>query len=285
MLKERNKPLQWLRASLYGHLSLWMRSIRTILMAVFILLMTYMLVRSMENSISVNNFSVHLGETMFVYTNTGFNMLMTSVAFMVMMSELPKRVSYQNYAAMRLSRIRWLVSLVIFCVGIVFIFTVLMLVTTALFSLPFVTPGGVWCDFERLAAVYNYAHEMQFVPKYIRVLSPTTACALAVFILYLFWLTMALLILMFSLWGMPNFGVVFCVSLLLLNITILFESLPGIKLPSNFATLSAITSQVYEHKFRYVAQVIVGYFMLDTLLLALMTMRVKRMDIRYIEKE
>ena len=109
--------------------------------------------------------------------------------------------------------------------------------------------------------------------------------ALAVFILYLFWLTMALLILMFSLWGMPNFGVVFCVSLLLLNITILFESLPGIKLPSNFATLSAITSQVYEHKFRYVAQVIVGYFMLDTLLLALMTMRVKRMDIRYIEKE
>ena len=158
MLKERNKPLQWLRASLYGHLSLWMRSIRTILMAVFILLMTYMLVRSMENSTSVNNFSVHLGETMFVYTNTGFNMLMTSVAFMVMMSELPKRVSYQNYAAMRLSRIRWLVSLVIFCVGIVFIFTVLMLVTTALFSLPFVTPGGGWSDLERLAADKNYAH-------------------------------------------------------------------------------------------------------------------------------
>ena len=285
MHKERNRFSGWLSASLYGHLSLWKSSIRTTLMAIFILLMTYMLVRSMGNSVSVSKFGVHLGETLFAYANMGFNMIMTSVALMVMMSELPKRVSYQNYAVMRLSRGKWLISLVIFCIGIVFIFVVLMLTASALFSVSFVTPGNGWSDLERLAADESYVYEMQFVSEYIRVLSPSSACMLASFILYLFWLTMILLILLFSLCEMPNFGVVFCISLLLLNITILFESLPGMKLPSHFATLGAIASQVDKNKLQYVVKVVCVYFLLDALLLALIAARVKHMDIRFIEKE
>lgn len=285
MLKEMKKISRWLSSSVYGHLSLWLSSIRTILMALFILLMTYMLVRSMENSVSNNQLDVHLGETLFSYANKGFNMIMTSVAFLVMMSELPKRVPYQNYAAMRLSRGKWLASLIIFCVGIVFVFVVLMIAASAFFSISFITPGNGWSDLERLAMDEDYIHQTQFVAEYIRVLSPVTACMLAAFILYLFWLTMAFLILLFSLCGAPNLGVVFCISLVLLNITILFESLPGIKLPSHFATLGAIVSQVEKNKLEYVAKVICGYFFIDALLLILLKIRAQHMDIRFVGKE
>lgn len=285
MLDKGRRSTQWLASSVYGHFSFWAHSLRTIFMAVFILLMTYMLVKSTENSVAMSQFEVHLGETLFAYANMGFNLIMTSVALMVMMSELPKRVSYQNYTLLRLSRRKWLMSLVIFCLTIVGIFVLMMLATSALLSLSFVTPGSGWSDLERLAADENYAHEIQYTSQYIRKLHPVIACILASSILYLFWITLAFLILLFSLWEMPNFGVVFSVSLLMLNITILFESLPGIKLPSHFATLGAIASQVEEHKFQHIVKVICGYVLLDTLLLTLMIARVRKMDIRFIGKE
>lgn len=285
MPDEKRSLRKWLGSSLYGHFSLWAHSLRTILMAVFILLMTYMLVRSSENSVAMNQWQVHMGETLFSYVNSGFNMIMTSVALLVMMSELPKRVSYQNYTLMRLSRRRWLASLVVFCVGMVAIFIVLMLASSALFSLSFVTPGGGWSDLERLAKDPDYVHEIQYVSTYIRSLTPFTACILASVILFFFWLTMAFLILLFSLWGAPNFGVVFCVSLLLMNITILFESLPPMKLPIQFATLGAVASQVEEHKFRFVAFVIVGYIVGDALLIKLMDARIRHMDIQFSGKD
>lgn len=285
MSDQKRSLRKWLGSGLYGHFSLWAHSLRTILMAVFILLMTYMLVRSSENSVAINQWQVHMGETLFTYVNSGFNIIMTSVAFLVMMSELPKRVSYQNYALMRLSRRRWLASLVVFCVGMVAIFIVLMLAFSALFSLSFVTPGGGWSDLERLAKDPDYAHEIQYIATYIRNLTPFTACILSSVILFFFWLTMAFLILLFSLWGVPNFGVVLCVSLLLLNITILFESLPPVKLPMQFSTLGAVASQVDEHPFRFVAFVIAGYIVGDALLIQLMDARVRHMDIQFSEKD
>ncbi|MGM9600151.1 MAG: hypothetical protein ACI3W5_01020 [Faecousia sp.] len=285
MLERAKKNTKWLGASVYGHFSLWAYSMRTILMTMFILLMTYMLVRSMENSISVNHFDVHMGGVLFSYAYEGFNMIMTSVAFLVMMSEIPKRVSCQNYTILRLSRGKWLISLVAFCISIVFVFIILMFAFSAILSLSFVKPGTGWSDLERLALDENYIYELQFVETYIRMLDPTVACALAASIIFLFWSTLAFLVLLFSLWNMQNFGVVFCVSLLLLNITILFENLPGIKLPSHFATLSAVSSQVYEHKFGFIAKVISGYLLLDTVLLLLMATRVRRMDIQFVGKE
>ncbi|MEI3406098.1 MAG: hypothetical protein V8Q79_05845 [Christensenellales bacterium] len=115
-------------------------------MAIFIWLMNYMLTRSYESGVTMRQWEVHLGETLFAYLNSGFNLTVTSIALLVMMSELPKRVSYQNYTLMRLSRRRWLVSQIIFCTGMVSIFIMLMIVLSTLFSLTFVTPGDGWSD-------------------------------------------------------------------------------------------------------------------------------------------
>ena len=125
---------------------------------------------------------------------------------------------------------------------------------------------------------------IQLVGEYIRGLHPAAACALASLILYLFWLTLSFLLLLFSLYNLPNFGLMICVSMPLLSITILFESV-GITLPSQFATLGAIQAQVYEHKFQYIGKAIAGYVLIDALLIVLMGIRVKRMDVRFMEKE
>lgn len=285
MSEEKRLPRRWLSAGLYGHFSLWAHSLRTILAAVFILLMTYMLVRSQEHSVAMNQWQVHMGETLFCYANYGFNLIMTSVGFLCMMSELPKRASYQNYALIRLSRRRWLASLVVFCIGMVAIFIVVMLLFSMLFSFSFVTPGSGWSDLERLAKDSEYAHQTQYVSMYIRDLSPMTACLLACAILFFFWVTMAFLILLFSLWGIPNFGVVFCVWLLLMGIIVLYESLPGMKVPAQFATLVSVASQVYEHQFRFIAYVIAGYIVGDAILIKLMDARIRHMDIQFAGKD
>ena len=80
---------KWLSASLYGHFNLWAHSLRTILMAIFILLMNYMLTRSYESGVTMRQWEVHLGETLFAYLDSGFNLTVTSIALLVMMSELP----------------------------------------------------------------------------------------------------------------------------------------------------------------------------------------------------
>ena len=95
-------------------------------MLVFILLMNFMLVRSNATMIGMYGYKVHLGETLFTCLNSGFNLIMTSVAFLVMISEIPKRVSYQKYVLIRLSREKWLLSLIVFCIGIVAFFLLFM---------------------------------------------------------------------------------------------------------------------------------------------------------------
>ena len=150
MLNER-KMKGWLTACLQGDMSLWLHSMRTGLMLVFILLMNFMLVRSNATMIGMYGYKVHLGETLFTCLNSGFNLIMTSVAFLVMISEIPKRVSYQKYVLIRLSRGKWLLSLIVFCIGIVAFFLLFMTAMCALFSLSYVTPGSGWSDLERLA--------------------------------------------------------------------------------------------------------------------------------------
>lgn len=279
---------KWLCASVYGHFSLWAHSLRTILMVLFVLLLAYMSARSQAQIVeSYHMESVHMVEILYVYANNGFNLIMTTVGFLVMMSELPKRVLYQQYALIRLSRRKWLLSQVVFCLSASLVFILSLALFSALFSIPFVSPGTEWSDLERLAVSPDSIFEPQLVREYIREISPVSAFVLAMTILYLFWTTLALLILLITLAGAPNFGVVFCVSLVMANITILFESLPEISflLPTRFATLAAVTGQVWENRLQHAFKIIIGYICVDALLVFMMVGLVKHMDLRFIGKE
>ena len=153
--------MHWMCAALYGHFGLWAHSLRTVLMLIFALMMNYMLVRSEGARVMNAGYQVHMGEMLFSYLHQGFNMIMASLAFFVMMSEIPKQVPYQKYSTLRMTRRRWLASLMLFCMMIVLLYLALMIVSSVLFSLPYVTPGGGWSDLERLAADPDFIYELK----------------------------------------------------------------------------------------------------------------------------
>ena len=73
----------------------------------------------------------------------------------------------------------------------------LMTVSSVLFSLPYVTPGGRWSDLERLAADPDFIYEPPYIPAYVPAsLSLLAAGMIAGAVLFLFWTAMAFIILL-----------------------------------------------------------------------------------------
>lgn len=275
-MSENQRPMHWMCAALYGHFGLWAHSLRTVLMLAFALMMNFMLAKSEGARVMNAGIQVHLGEMLFSYLQQGFNMIMASLAFLVMMSEIPKQTPYQPYAALRMGRRRWLASLMLFCMGIVLLYLALMIVSSVLFSLPYVTPGGGWSDSQRLAADPD---AVPYIPSYVTAsLSPLTASVLAGAVLFLFWTAMAFILLLASLCRAPNVGIVLCVAMITGSIVVLVESLPGLKLPDQFSTMGQIAAQFSENKLAAVGLALAGWLALDGLLAALMDRRVRRMD-------
>ena len=141
-----------LGATLRGHWSLWVHSPRTVIALAFVAMMTIMFTRAQHLLYEASGYALHLGEMVYASVNQGFHLLNTSIGFLVMISEIPKRIAWQKYALIRQSRGRWLISLVAFCAMISALFLAAMLLSAALCSAPYAAPGGGWSDLERLAA-------------------------------------------------------------------------------------------------------------------------------------
>ena len=93
-----------IRACVYSHFSAWLHSPRTIVMGVVILCFAYMHARSYGYTLSMRGYTAHLGEMVFNYLDSGFNVVMTSTFLLIMVSEIPKRISFQNTMLIRITR-------------------------------------------------------------------------------------------------------------------------------------------------------------------------------------
>lgn len=285
MPDKRPSVIRQMKACLTAHFSAWFHSPRTLLMGLFILCIAFMLTRSYQNTLLFNAITAHLGESVFFHLNMGFNMTMTSIILLIMVSEIPKRISYQNYILIRTSRVRWLASLIIFCVAVVLLTLLLLTAFSTLLTLPYTAPGGGWSDLERLAENKDYRYEMQLVPEYIRAISPWRACVYAASILFFFWLTMLLVILLFAIWGRPNAGLILYAFVIFIPVTLRFEMFPGLKTPMHFATLSAVARQFPERELASVPLVLAVYFALDCILALAMLLHVRHTDLCFNGKE
>ena len=274
-----------LSATLRGHWSLWVHSPRTIIALAFVVMMTTMYTRGQRAIYEEVGYALHLGEMVFASVNQGFHLLNTSIGFLVMISEIPKRISWQKYALIRQSRGQWLTSLVVFSAIISALFLAAMLLSAALCSLPYAAPGGGWSDLERLAADPDYSYEIQFTSEYIRALSPLAACALAAAVQLGYYMTLTLTVLAFALFDCGNVGVMICVLLVTSHITLLAELFPGIVLPGLYGTLSNIASQAYGDEIGAALRTLGGYGAVMAALIAVMAARVQRMDLRFEGRE
>ena len=126
-----------LGATLRGHWSLWVHSPRTVIALAFVAMMTVMFTRAQHLLYEASGYALHLGEMVYASVNQGFHVLNTSIGFLVMISEIPKRIAWQKYALIRQSRGRWLISLVAFCAMISALFLAAMLLSATLCSAPY----------------------------------------------------------------------------------------------------------------------------------------------------
>lgn len=156
---------------------------------------------------------------------TGFNSFnLTSVTFLIMVSELPRRIPFQQYTLIRSTRVRWIVAQMLYCLLLVVLMLVVLIALTALMLIPVVVQGKGWSDNVRIAA--GEMPELSYVSAWIRQnLTPIQTSLLSIVPIFLFWLTMTWSILLCGLLGYGPQGVILYSVVLMLD-TILMVDTP-----------------------------------------------------------
>lgn len=256
-----------------ANLETWIHSPRTILMVTFTVMLCYLEVNNMLRMYSRDGFVLNWIETPYVFLQYGINILMSSMLIFVMISEIPRLLAYQNYMLIRSDRKRWLTSQILYCLLMLLTITLVIIVCILLFSLGNVAFGLNWSDTVRIAQDGN----MEFtaiVPKHVREsFVPLTGILYATAPVFLFWLSMAMIILLSSLLGSQFVGLVICAFILLAQ----FIGSYPFPYPTNFATVAAMNPDEYGPELYRTA--ITVYAGLNVVLITLMYWRISHMDL------
>ena len=89
-------------AMIQGNLDAFWRTPRTLLMMVFIVCCCFLTVRGYATGLARKNYTMNMEESIAWFLMTGFNSFnLTSVTFLIMVSELPRRIPFQQYTLIR----------------------------------------------------------------------------------------------------------------------------------------------------------------------------------------
>lgn len=262
-----------------GNLDSWLRSPRTLLMMLFSLGTTFVLVTRYGNTIQFYSHSMNYVESLSIFVMSGFNGLsMASITFLIMVSEVPRRIAFQQYCVIRSNRVRWAVSQILYCLVTVLFMMFFLVLIASILLLPYSSEGSGWSDTLRIAAGMD--PDMAYVPEWIRnTYTPTQALALALVPLFFFWFTMVLVIMLFSILGKPSIGIAIYSVILFASLIFPFELFPQIDPPTTFATLIRIGYNHEEHYALRLQQVFIGYVVLTTGLIWVIMSASKRIEI------
>lgn len=262
----------------------WVHTPRVIAMGLCVIIYCFLQAEGNYREMRVNELyiSLTLPEMLFLKLNQGFY-TMASLLFLVMVSELPRRISFQDAIILRSSRAQWLFGQILYCCWMV----ICMVLSMSLLYLVFSQLGGARGfsnTFSETALIEagQYAEYESLIPHYIRVnMTPWGACILASIPVLFFWLTMVLFFLLLGLIGNQMIGPMIYGFLLFINVTVLMEAMPGtVSTPVNFSTLAAITERSYAGKeLQTIKDVIIGYLTACAALLLLLLLIVKKSDL------
>ena len=280
------KHLRSMRALIRGQVSDWIHSPRTAIMILIIILLGYINGKDFERTLSIYSLTAHAGEALYVYLSRAFgNLLMISAYFLIMVSEIPRRIPAQLNMLMRTSRLKWLRAQILFCAFIPLLMIGMLSLLSMALTLPYLTPGHGW---SMVSSDPGLMYVPEFVPDFIRVISPLRANLLAFAMLFAFWFTMVLVILLFSLAGKPNIGLIIYVSILMLAMTLIWESFPPwlrALIPTNYATLDNIGAVFPGQELSTVPVALLIYAAVDALLIGGMVIITKKMDMQFTRKD
>lgn len=266
-------------AMLLGNIDTWVRNSKTYLMFIFMLLVSYMTIKGFGNGILSRGYFMHYSEAMTWYLMSGFNgFSLTSLAFLVMVSELPRKIPFQQYTIIRATRWRWMGNQILYCLILVVVMMLVLVLLASVFVQAYVTPGDGWSDDVRIAG--GMEEEMALIPSWIRLhFTPWQAMALSAVPIFLFWFTMVLTVLLFSLLGIPSVGVSLYAIILFSSLTFTFENFQDFEPPMTFSTLSRIGSGYEDAYIGRLTCVFVTYGLIIIALTIIILLVARRMDI------
>ena len=278
-MKDKRHTYKPMRALLLSYFELWIHSPRTILMGLVLLATTYVTVYSYGKGLAYFQYSMHLGESIVWFSMTGFNSIsLSSLTFLVAVSELPRRIPFQQYSIMRISRKKWMLSLILYCFLMVIAVILLITVFAAIFLLQYTTPGDGWSDTIRIQN--GMAEELAYIPSWIREnYQPWQAALLALVPIFFFWIAMVLTILFFSVIGHPSIGVSIFAVILFSGLIFVFENFPNFQPPMTFSTLVRIVSKHEGTYAERLSRVFIGYIGLIVGQVFAMVLVSRRVDI------
>ncbi len=281
MSKRANRMMALLR----GQMGAWLRTPRTTVLIVLLLIYSSGIAADYGEFFASQVDRVYFGETVFFYLSRGFttSLTMMSAVVMMLLSEVPRRTALQNHLLIRSSRVRWLWSLIFFCALALALMLLLLLAVYMAFTLPHLSPGTGWSDVERFART-NDPYLVRLIPEVVTDsgLSPLSASLLAFGVMFLYYMMYLMLILLCSLLGAPNLGLMIYLSLFFLHVTVMWESVPGLYLPVSTSNIMIIMNSVRrERALAAVWRALAGMGGVVALLIGAMFPIVRRTELRF----
>jgi len=226
-----------------------------------------------------------LPEKLFVKLYNSFY-LMGSLLFLVMVSEIPRRIPFQYMMLIRSTRRKWIVSQCLYCAFMVVLTILLLSMTYMLAVFPDSPLGNTFTDDAFIEAGY-YEQEESFIPAYIRSrFTPWSACLIAAVPMFFFWYTMVLVILLCSMMGHPMLAPSLYGLILFAPITLLTECLPSwLVLPTDFNSLGAIVSECVGGELSRLGAVLIGYLAVDTGLIFILDRMALHTDFAFFDQK
>jgi hypothetical protein len=273
MLKAAAKKRRPIMTMLSANLDVWIHSPRTVLMLVFSVALCYMEVTKSLSVLSAEGIILNWAEAPYKMFEYGINFLMSSILVFVMISEIPRRMPYQNYMLIRTDRKRWLTSQVTYSLLLILAVLIMLILCVLIFSLSWTARGEGWSDTTRIAE--GMVLESQgVVPRYVREhFIPATAALYALLPVFGFWFTMATVVLLFSFLGASYIGLLICAFALLAQ----FVGSYPFPYPIRFALVQSMNPDAYGPELYWKA--IAVYGTLNLVMIGAMYLRISRADL------
>jgi len=270
--KRRRHPII---AMVSGNLEAWLRSPRTILLLVFIVAFCFLEVDLMLNYVlNWEGVTLHWVEAPYKMLEYGVEIYMSSGLLFVMVSEIPRKHTYQNNMLIRSNRRQWLTAQIIYCILMAVTVLLLLVISILVFSFASTKHITGWSDSARMmdgTVLGKYG----VVPQYVREhFTPGTAIMYAAMPIFCFWFSMAMVILLSSLLGSSFIGLLICAFALLAPYVLDYINVP---FPTQFATVKGLNPDWNGPELYWKA--ICSYAALNGMMILAMYCRVMKIDL------
>ena len=274
----RISPSYVLRTS-QANLDSWIRSPRTMLMLIFVVSVCYLQVCGLQMTLEARGYEVNLIEALFYEFNFGCNMPMTTTLFLVMISELPRQLTFHQYSLIRNSRLEWALAQVLYCICMVIAMVLLILLCLSIMLTPMIDGIVGWSDPDRIANGIVFPEDA-LIDEYIRYFTPLVALIIAITPVFLFWLIMVLVVLLCGMYNRATFGVLSYAFITLSNVIIYYEFFPiDLRMPIHFATLKNIVAGYAGKEIEHLLFVVVIDMLIIFLLISTIIARAQKADL------